>query len=232
MPTRPLPRRLVEWLSRPENVNWIDSNFGKLRNIDHRQNEKNAEGVPRSKILRKYFGLSGIDFWGFRIRAISPLDYGLRFSSRPKSNRNFLHFGFKYLGRYPRTGIVLKRSHDVSAEVTIKTIQSWVTEHRQSFGTVPEYVLQRPFAYTLSEKFLVMSRTKAPSIEEILNDRTSRGKAFFQRLKDKNRVTEDQLEAAFGALVVRTKGKMTLGNTLLLGFRGGKFIFMPLVDLH
>ncbi len=148
--------------------------------------------------------------WGYRVREMNV-------------QRNF-----------PKTELVIKRTHDMPARELIQTLQEIVQRHNRQF-TPDTYVLIEPKAVPISAELVAMAKTNAPSVDEILfqgiRQGTRRGKQFFEKLVEKNPgITTAALDEAAGKVIARTG--IEFGNLLLLGVKKGKFVFMPLVDLE
>ncbi|MFH1588372.1 MAG: hypothetical protein ABIA76_03490, partial [Candidatus Diapherotrites archaeon] len=101
------------------------------------------------------------------------------------------------------------------------------------------YVLLKPYAYSIGENLIAMRRVDFPSVDEILaresidslstKNITERGANFFSKIKKKHTVSESDLQKA--VILVGRRTKITTSNLLLVGFEKGKFIFIPLADL-
>lgn len=179
----------------------VERFLGSMKNIDHRKDFPEARGIQKNSTHA----------WGRRVRELN-------------ISRNF-----------PRTkSVVIKMAHSVGAEGTIKTLSEKVREHNKRFGK-ENYVLLEPKAYAINRDVLAMAKANNPNIHEIIGsgrwqeDKTRRGKIFFKKLKNKYNVSEEQLETAAEQVFERTG--IQRANLLLLGFKKGKFIFMPLVDI-
>ncbi len=146
---------------------------------------------------------------------------------------------------YPRfADVVIKRLHGdyprniageiffgSSADHIVQGLREAVARHNQTYDVGKDrFVLLPPNAYPISGKFVAMARTNAPSVEEILHprNRTERGRLLWRRLADRHRLELRDLVQATKLVGGRTG--ITRQNLLFLGYRKGKFVFMPLVD--
>ena len=184
---------------------------------------KNPDIVSRLPIAdiraeRKY----GRDIkpWGWRVRA-AKIKYGKK-----------------------KVSAVIKRVHDVSAKPLVKGIQRIVREHNAKMR--PKlYELRMPHAYPIGKDFVAMARTPAPTIKDIMNPdspaQKERGRRFFEAMKKAHNISTKQLDAAFKELCDNLKKINTIIETqpfwlwkdqfFVLGYKKGKFIFMPVMDI-
>lgn len=128
-------------------------------------------------------------------------------------------------------GVVIKRTHDLTARETIRRLQNIVKSHNAKY-TPSNYALLMPHAYEIGEDLIAMAKTSNPSVQEILSksgSQTQRGKDFFGKIAKKFSVTENDLRAA--AETVKEMTGILQGNLLLLGYIDKRFIFMPLIDI-
>jgi len=134
---------------------------------------------------------------------------------------------------FPGAKVVIKKAHTFNdAKREIAFVLKRVREHNQKFKS-DTYVLRRPIAYDLGGKFIAMAETNFPSLFEISQPtwpikKETRGKRFFNDLKKKHGFTEKQFCQAAEQITKRTG--ILEQNMLLIGFKKGKFIFMPLMD--
>ncbi|MDO8537722.1 MAG: hypothetical protein Q7S21_02455 [archaeon] len=172
-----------------------------------------------------------------RLRRMKVIDHRKR--ERSLSTAKVEHWGrrvrqMNVSKSFPQTELVLKYVHDRSAKKTIEIVQQRVRKHNESFNP-KRYVLSEPIAYAIAPKIIAMAKTDAPSVEEILEDKTERGQAFINELKSKLKVNpsiaERKLKRAFNELFRNTQGKIKSGNVLVLGYESGKIVFIPLVDI-
>lgn len=196
----------------------------RLRRLIQREEEKTGgsgriygllgqmRNVDHRRNERPHLHTSMTHLWGRRVRQMNV-------------SRNF-----------PKTKLVLKRVHDGSAEKIIQELKDCVREHNKKFSATEEaYTLVEPKAYVIGEYLVAMSKTDAPSIDEILSEpdwseETRRGQDFFKKINKAHNVTKEDLRAAFKRVLSRTG--ISNQNLLLLGFEEGKFVFMPLVDIR
>ena len=139
---------------------------------------------------------------------------------------------------YPKTELVLKRTHGYEAKGNVDQTKNKIKKHNEKFGKrEKKYELRMPHAYPIGGFIVAMAKADFPSINEIIGDGpTRRGIDFFARLRAKHKTNEHELRLAMERLKKRTDGNipdsgLSAGNTLLLGYKNGKFIFMPLIDL-
>lgn len=203
MPVKTLPKKLVKRLKNASPV--ISRYLGRMKNIDHRSDLRNNS-------------IESTSTWGRRVRQMDV-------------SKN-----------YPKTELVIKRTHkksvsdsDSNARRTVSFIRGMVKKHNSKYGAESGYVLIVPKAYAIRKDLIAMAKTDCPSIEEITGnpeDRTQRGKMFFEKIQEKYGVTEQQLDDKFNLLWRRIRrAEPDKGNIVLLGYKKGAFIFMPLVDL-
>lgn len=161
--------------------------------------------------------------------------------------RNLDHRGFSNrvvelnVSRYfPGVRVAIKKTHGYTAQDTINIVKRFVRDHNAS-ANPRSYVLVAPKAYAIGQYLLAMAKTNKPSVCEIIGDskgagKTQRGKQFFELLKQKYGIEESALNEAFNELAAwKRKGailKCRIDNVLLLGFRKGRFVFMPLLDVY
>lgn len=217
MPVKPLPRNLVKRLRKlakqaHKKPNRVSIAVGRMENVDHRKDYGAHAGsrvFPDPIDTRR---------WGGRVRQMD-------------IKRN-----------YPGVELVIKRVHAATAQFVIDRIKQRVSSHKKKARRNDPYVLHKPFAYAIDEYHLAMAKTDFPSLTEILSrlerpdleSKTSRGQAFFSELQERNprlkeTITIEKLEEAF--LRLKERGNFARGNILLIGFKKGKFQFMPLLDV-
>ncbi len=212
MPTRPLPKDLIERLEKAEPKH--SEKLWRMKNADHR-----LAFHP----LRNSLPARETDFWGTRARLIEVSD------------------------SYPGISVVLKRDRTPLKTVTL--VKNTVKKHNETYK--PKlYRLLEPHAYPLPSQLIAMAKTDKPSLEEILgsdldpkNDgQTARGRAFFEKLQKRHAISEERLKKAYAelrnaadempnfaeGLIPKTITRPD--HILVIGFRNGKFAFMPLVD--
>ncbi len=138
--------------------------------------------------------------------------------------------------------VVIKKVHaSKTGKAEIQKIQRIVNLHNRRFNDEKDYLLCMPFAFDLGFKFILMSKSSKPTLEEIFGTffevngvnknffKSKKGKLFFDKIQKEHGVTKTELRNAFLKLNKRTKIRMP--NVFLLGYKKEKFLFMPLVDL-
>lgn len=204
MPLKPLPNSLVERLRKGFAKPERLQMLKRMENIDHRS----------GKLVRWMRAASEIEMPGKRVRQMD-------------ISRN-----------YPQVKLALKVPHGtterfVTAQETIDRVHGMVDIHNQRFKKETEYRLLKPYAYAITPKLIAMSKTDAPSVEEVLGgrknqERTERGIRMLCLLKKRNGLQKEDIERIAQTLRLRTG--ILDGNMLLLGAEKGKLVFMPLVD--
>jgi hypothetical protein len=140
---------------------------------------------------------------------------------------------------YPKLGkIIFKRTHNRTAQWEINAVQEVVKKHNQMFSP-NNYVLKVPRAYAISDKLVVMAKANFPSISEIISSKqvlqTTRGKDFFNSLSEKkdgvknfqNAVSELKTNVS-----LMTGTEFRGDHFIVVGFKKGQFIFVPLIDVY
>ncbi|MFH1224892.1 MAG: hypothetical protein V1676_03735 [Candidatus Diapherotrites archaeon] len=222
MPVKPLPPELVNRLRKAAKK--LDSLHLKMKNMDHRgkhgygrvreirlNKNKGAEVViKRTHGLDRTHGMSADEVISCIENKVDEHNKGLEnFSNRPKRD----------VGVWKKMWQKVWRSKQQTIEVG------------------PNYILRKPFAHAIGKDLIAMERTGCPSLREVLGDRlpyggtrekTIRGATFFEEIKKKHKVTDEELINA--TLEVCGRTDIDPDNMLLLGYEKGKFIFMPLLD--
>ena len=212
MVLKPLPKSLVKRVSNAVSKKFspgdIYSFLGRANLIDHRKGTLSKRGISRKSTAE----------WGTRVREIDV-------------SRNF-----------PSVGkVVVKRVHSCSgspllARTTIEKVKKDVQRHNRSYNP-KNYRLLYPRAYEVGTDLVLMSKTKFPSVTEILgsaqDEPTRRGKSFFKGLAKTQRVNESVFhnELLEAAKQVSSRTNIDLYNLLLVGYEKRQFVFVPLVDL-
>ncbi|MFA6268720.1 MAG: hypothetical protein WCW13_02890 [archaeon] len=157
---------------------------------------------------------------------------------KPPAITGFMGFRVREMNvsrSFPKTKLIIKRVHSNDAKTVLAKIKRAVTKHNTKFRNEKTYSILSPIAYPLHGELIAMAKTTAPSIEEIVGDKsdsaaqTPRGKEFIKKLIVKHGVSQEQFQAAARKAVQRTG--IHNANMLFLGYQKEKFIFMPLVDL-
>ncbi len=134
---------------------------------------------------------------------------------------------------FPGVELVLKRTHGHEATTVIRYVEDVVREHN-SKNTQKDYTLLRPNAYAVAGDIIAMSKTNAPSVDEIVgrnkNSRTARGRSFFEKLSKEHNVTLQQIRNAADS--VRRYTNIRKGDLLVIGFEKGKLLLMPLLEIR
>jgi len=209
---KPLPKTLVSRLrrivrrqiARGNGNERIDSALSRMKDVDHRSRYRKVENKP---------------IGDYRVREMNV-------------SRNF-----------PGTELVLKKVHQISfrdpsnsAGKTIRLVQSAVRAHNRSVKP-KKYVLLYLHAYAVSNDVVAMSKINSPTLSEILNkreDKTGKGKRFFERMQKEHGVTMEQLkEAGLELNENNPEGHyMISDHVAVAGFKNGKFVFVPLIDTY
>lgn len=132
--------------------------------------------------------------------------------------------------------LIIKVEHIREAEETIRRIRGMVARHNLLYRLIPKkYVLRQMDAHAIGPGLIAMPMINAPVLDEIIGTQTERGKEFFENLKKKHGVTKEGLKRAAGQLRKRTGGDfegLCKEDLLLLGVEKGKFVFVPLMEMH
>jgi hypothetical protein len=140
---------------------------------------------------------------------------------------------------YPKLGkIIFKRTHNRNAKWEISAVQEVVKKHNQMFSP-KNYVLKIPRAYAISDKLVVMAKANFPSISEIISSKqvlqTARGRKFFNSLSEKKDGVKNfqkavsELRKNFSLM---TGDEFREDHFIVVGFKKGQFIFVPLIDVY
>jgi hypothetical protein len=130
--------------------------------------------------------------------------------------------------------IIIKEAHNATAQETIYQVIRTVKNHNLHQAH-PDYDLLEPHAYAISPKLIAMAKTNSPTAEEVLGNHfrgrsiTPRGARLLERLNLSHDITAIELNRAVSAVTVLTG--IRRDHLLILGYEGGKFRFMPLLDL-
>lgn len=129
--------------------------------------------------------------------------------------------------------LVVKRAHGFTAAETIKTVKEIVRVHNKKWGS-KDYILIEPKAYVISKELVAMPKVEAATLREMFSRDKSRltmsGGLFLERLLKIPGVNRKKLES-LGAKACK-RADISPINLLVLGYKNGKFVFMPLVDQH
>ncbi len=135
--------------------------------------------------------------------------------------------------------MILKRPHDATAKATIEIVRKRVRVHNKVFRPV-HYVLLEPKAYAMSRDLIAMSGTDGPSGWEGLWRDTEKGRGFYEKPQMRKAFARrDRLKKALEKayeeyqqnLNTMREHPYTSGNTFIIGFMGGKFVFVPMLDI-
>lgn len=129
---------------------------------------------------------------------------------------------------FPKTKLALKRVHESTAAETIKKICSLVRQHNSKHKP-KNYTLVPPKAYAISSDLIAMAKTGAPSMMEIMDEKTPRAERMVEELRSKHGLGKSKLVSYAGKICGSTG--WTYSHVLLLGANKGKPVFMPLLDL-
>ncbi len=145
---------------------------------------------------------------------------------------------------HPGIQVVIKHCVEgVSAPTVVERIKEKVRQHNQrevvffSRGNVKRsdlpFELLEPYGYAIGENLIAMAKTDFPSVEEIVHPvstLTPRAVEWIKKLKAKYQKTPEDLKAA--AIDAEYCTGIQWNDYILAGVRHGKFIFVPLLDLH
>jgi hypothetical protein len=219
MVLRPLPKSLIKRVrkaagKKPESIRDFVS---KLKNIDHRAEE----------VGEIFSRLPSIDMPGGRV-------YSMNVSRT-----------------YPRLReVVIKRTHgsrarDLTSAQVVKILRKSVSNHNKRFGT-KDYYLLKPIAYPFGKEYVLMSKVNKFSISQVISSAIQIGlppnfysngssQKFILGLSKKTKKPVDLLVFELGRasklLMKRIENIESDSNFLVVGYKNGKFIFVPLVDL-
>ncbi len=203
MPVKPLPRELVARLKR------VGRKIGRETfkeggnpigpRLGRMKNIDHREKDPR----RMAFPTDTVG-WGGRVREMN-------------ISRNF-----------PDVKLAMKRAHHGTARETIVEIRKRVESHNAEYKP-QEYVLRMPYAYAISRDLIAMSKTNAPSLEEVVRQANPRGRKVLEMLQAQG-FTLEKLRAVSQLVVKRTGWRDT--NLLVVGTSKGKLLLLPLLDLE
>ncbi|MDO8428272.1 MAG: hypothetical protein Q7S92_03600 [Candidatus Diapherotrites archaeon] len=209
MPIGKLPKKLVQRLRKASKK--IDTRLGKMKNIDHRQNDVDL----RRRILNTNPSPENTTEWGRRIRAMN-------------IQRNYPEF----------KSVVIKRTEVDTAKETIREVIRRTRKHNRTQEPTT-YVLLEPKAYVIGERLIAMRKAVYPTLEEILEKNTKRGQKVLEEFKAANLKESSKFESVHRyAYAELAQAKKTIyraceiesKDIMVLGYRNGKFILMPLID--
>ena len=88
-----------------------------------------------------------------------------------------------------------------------------------------------PKAYAIGGQLIAMSKISCPPIDDIrLNAfENPDSEAFFRKLKEKHKFSDNDVVSAFQELARRIP--VTEDHIVLAGYKNGKFLFLPLLDI-
>jgi hypothetical protein len=124
--------------------------------------------------------------------------------------------------------LVIKRIHDShNARKYLKELKHHVEEHNEIYKDETRYRLLMPQVYVVGELYLLMRFLSKPSLAEIFDQETARGKKTFKDLKRKNLLESFTkiTDSLFSRVIFENR------NILYLGFKDGKHEFIPLADI-
>jgi len=189
---------------------------------------KKLERIGRAKAFDKWLGERKI----VDHRAIKLVGKGINFRETKEKGTRVRLAKLKIKGKWFE--VVLKKMHRLPAKKVIEIINETVKYHNLNYAGEKRFRVVAPKAVVIAKDVVAMTRTNAPSIEEILGDnfgggKTKRGQAQFGKIKKMHRTTEKQLFDMAKDFFDRTG--IHRSNLLLLGAdKTGKLVFMPLVD--
>ena len=129
---------------------------------------------------------------------------------------------------FPGVRLAIKRTQHATARETIAEIRKRVDSHNAEYKP-KEYVLLMPHAYDISQDLIAMSKTNAPSLEEVVRQANVRGRTVFGMLQAQG-FTLEKLRSVSKRVVARTGWRDT--NVLIVGISKGKLLLLPLLDLE
>jgi len=199
MPIKPLPVELVKRLRA-----LVKKEVEKKRSLD-----RAYRLLGRMKIVdhrageRKQLDLTLTDTWARRVRQMSV-------------SRN-----------YPKTRLVIKRVHDLTARKTLELLRKQVRAHNRRFKS-EGYELRMPLAYPIGKDLVAMAKTSAPSLEEVLIKRSRRGERLFKELKEKHGFSGQKLKRIVKTLL---RDSEIEPHNMIVFVENKKLVFVPLVDI-
>jgi hypothetical protein len=221
MPTKRIPQQIINRVSdfilrsqqkRNRGISGAHRALAKMSNADHRTDMR----ALSKEVNFGFKSNSNTTFPGFRVRQV------------------------KVRGNTSSRNVVLKRSHDPNS---VRFVRDFVAKHNKIFSP-KKYIIFQPKGYEVGADMVLMRKTNKPSVAEIYTEKgfpTKRGQEFFAKLVKKHNVTNADLKSAFEEFeknfstqkrqfgtAIRLLDK---GNILLVGYRKGKFVFVPLIDL-
>ncbi len=232
MPTKPLPKSLVARLrcaikknekKKIHGKHWpalkrMYRALGRLKNIDHRQNENERRASP-----------ANTRHWGGRVRQ---MDVSRNYPDTELVLKRTHGASARSTLRQIRWRVLA----DSMREKTIQALNRLVKTHNRLFRP-RDYELRMPIAYPVGKNILAMSKTPLITVGEIVgltNDpfdlvgHTERGEHYFEKLEKQHGVTRYQLRQACTQVYERTG--IHHNNLLLDGVKNKKFVFVPLLD--
>ena len=142
--------------------------------------------------------------------------------------------------------VIIKKVHYKSASELITILRKIVDDHNTATkGKKLSYVLKKPIGYPIGEHFIAMSEANLPSILEMFEEfKSKNADNLIDKIANETLLTEetiiDQLTTAMRELTnngtpLRRKylpNDFYAGNILVAGYKNGKFIFVPLMDIE
>lgn len=223
MPIKPLPDSLVLRMRRISQ-NWGQKN-SRLKSSKPKDPRINFERLfDRLKIIdwrrkrQERKENTHLDDWGFRVREMDV-------------SRNFPEIG----------KVVVKRIHaqETVPKIT-ESLKNFLNDHLKN--PAKTYSLIYPQFYQLNKNHLIMQRTNLPTLSEFFLSsanvsfstfkfQTRKSKKFYKKLQKRNGFNDIEFISATQELHRRARTtKNTYRNFILIDYKKGQFVFMPLPD--
>lgn len=128
---------------------------------------------------------------------------------------------------FPETKVVIKRTHEATALRTISFVNRNIKFFNSSFPKAPCRLLRLPM-YAIGERLVAMPKVIYPTIKEVLGEKKE-AREFLEKLGRKHGLTLSEFERA--SVFLRRHSYFFLSNVLLVGYKKGQFLFMPLAEI-
>jgi hypothetical protein len=129
---------------------------------------------------------------------------------------------------YPSIGELVIKETGIGAKEKLTKIRKIVDFHNFTHPKT-SYILRKPIAYALPGNYVLTTKAEEPSIEEALEGKTKRAKEFMEKLTRTTGATKKMLEHSGAEMSKNTEYHTK--DIIVVGFKDGKFIFCPYIEL-
>jgi hypothetical protein len=217
MPARRLPNKLVSRLrtvvkNAEKRGHDIPRFLGKMPNVDRRMeyDRKKMWIFPFDK--PEEFARAEIQ--GSRVRQLN-------------ISRNYP----KKASGKPGVELVIKHAHTDNAKITLDTVGRKVREFNKEVKN-PGFFFVAPKAYVVGKRLIAMSKTEAPTIEELIVSSDPRAIKIVNDLSGKLNISPKKLILTIhnAAEMIGDYTNISRGDIFVMGVKNGKLVYMAAPD--